>query len=221
LSNLENFRRCLLQFAAHLQSEAMSSTASQAARVIRGLSRRAAKEIRELCESEGRANTSTNEPHAIDNSNDDSDSSAISDTPEDAANEPEDLEDFETDLTSSNSFQMLRENLRLFVYPDPVLKALFKIWPASQSRDLAMAITYSLQWEVPKLLRNNFPKWQNIRNVLTLTGNSLNAQASSCENYLMMTWPNTSSLILKALESVLPSRATGQKAIQFFSKGLN
>jgi hypothetical protein len=56
--------------------------------------------------------------------------------------------------------------------------ALEKIWPSG--REYAhLQIDYEVTWELPRFLSSYFPAKQNLRNVLTLTGNEDQVLATS------------------------------------------
>jgi hypothetical protein len=124
----------------------------------------------------------------------------------------EDSKDLELLLSNSMALQMLKENLHLFVHPDPTKKALFQVWPITHPRDSALEITYSLEWEVPHFLATYFPKGQEVGKILTITGEAINAQAKSCGDYLVQTWPRVGPALLASLQHDLSSLDTQGKS---------
>lgn len=117
--------------------------------------------------------------------------------------EYDELKDLEIQLTASTSFQILKENLKLFIHPNLVQKALFQIWPIKWPRSLPMEIRYVVESDVVDSLHGYFPKGQKLGEVLTLTGGPFNAQAMSCRDYCTTTWPKVGSLLIEGLETLL------------------
>ncbi|PMD21193.1 hypothetical protein NA56DRAFT_134384 [Hyaloscypha hepaticicola] len=103
-------------------------------------------------------------------------------------------------LSKSTALRLLEENIRLFVYPKPISKALFRLWPINHPRDSLLAIEYDLQWEAPDFLSNCFAEGQELSKVLTLTGEAINAHAMSCQDYLEQTWPVIGRALLDGLQ---------------------
>lgn len=215
----DNFRKCLVQFAAHLRLEAASPSADKqtinAARVVRNLSGRTAHRIRDSLEAANK----TDRDEAVllvpnSNQQEDSDTELSSDEDIkedlDADDEPNGLKDLETRLKSSNSFQMLIENFRLFVRPDLIQRSLFQIWPVTSPRSLPLEIKYQVEWEVQKFIQGYFPEGQKLGEVLTLTGEPFDAQALSCRDYITATWPGVGSLLLEGLEMLSPNCTEGK-----------
>ena len=114
-------------------------------------------------------------------------------------------------LNKSIALQLLEENLSLFIHPDPVRKALFKIWPVLLPRDSALGIEYGVEWDVPSSLATCFTGEQELGKVLTVTGGSFDAQAESCGDYLAQTWPEIGSLLLDGLHEILSHGQAGEK----------
>jgi hypothetical protein len=75
---------------------------------------------------------------------------------------PESLRELESRLRNSASFEMLRENFKLFVRPDMVQKSLFQIWPIALSRSMALEIHYEMDWQVAKFFRIISPQVKNL-----------------------------------------------------------
>jgi hypothetical protein len=208
----ENLRRCLEQFSVHLREEGGSSPldrqALKAARVVRKLSRSTAYRVRDAVEA---ANHELSN-HDLDLECSDSelsDDDDIDDNEKDN-DEYDELKDLETRLTAATSFQMLKENLKLFIRPNLVQKALFQIWPVTWPRSLPMEVKYNVESDVAHFLGEYFPKGQKLGGVLTLTGGPFNAQALSCRDYCTTTWPEVGSLLLEGLETLLSNDKEGK-----------
>jgi hypothetical protein len=123
----------------------------------------------------------------------------------------DDSKDLELLLTNSLALQMLKENLELLLYPDPVKGALFQIWPITQPRSSSLEIQYSVEWEVPQFLSTYFAEGQDLGTILTITGEAENAQAHTCGAYLSQTWPEIGPILLNRMHEVLSRGNAGMK----------
>jgi hypothetical protein len=203
----ENLRRSLVQFSSHLKTEATSPMMLKAASAVRRLARNAASSLRQSLErqaplaSEKRLQNK-HLPQADQEEEEEEEEKEDDDLHEykEAGEEDPNLELF---LSNSAALRLLEENIRLFVHPDPIGKALFKLWPVNHPRDSPLAIEYDLQWEAPNFLRNCFAEGQELSKVLTLTGEAINAQAMSCSDYLEQTWPVIGRVLLEGLQEAL------------------
>jgi hypothetical protein len=212
LDDLEdNLRRSLIQFSAHLKAEATLPVMVEAASAVRRLARNAASLFRQSLEheakvtgDEGAAASDFTEHESQDQDDGDDDDDDLLEE-----KEGEDPMDLEVLLSKSVALRLLEENLRLFIYPNPVKRALFKIWPIAHPRNLSLTIKHDLEWEVPTFLEKYFPKGQQLGKVLTITGHAFNAQAQSCANYLLQTWPDISLILLAGLHELLSPGADG------------
>jgi hypothetical protein len=212
----KNFRRCLQQFSEHLQIEATSPLFLRASKVVRQFSTNTAHSIRrtleetrgrssERCYTDGIRPTEGSLTVIEIGQDSDSDSSDEENPDVDIREEEygdEPVPELEVALLGSKAFQMLRDNLRLFLRPEPVERAVFETWPIQHSRAELQFFVHEADWEIPKFLELNFDK-HPLGKILTLTGHDENAQAVSCEEYLRETWPETGLLLLEAVEKFL------------------
>jgi hypothetical protein len=212
----KNFRRCLQQFSEHLRMEATSPLFLRASKVVRQFSTNTAHSIRRtLEESRGRSSeqsyidgiqptegllTVIEIGQDSDSDNSDEENPDVDIREEEYGEEP--VPELEVALLESRAFQMLRDNLKLFLRPDPVERAIFETWPIQQPRTEVQGFVHEANWEIPKFLDLNFDK-HPLGKILTLTGHDENAQAVSCEEYLQETWPETGLLLLEAVEKFL------------------
>jgi hypothetical protein len=209
----DNLHRSLVQFSAHLKAESPSLTMTQAARAVRRFARNAASLFRQSLDAS--ENDNQLGPVIVSSRQDDGDEDD-DDLLENKEEGEEDASKLELVLSKSVAFRLLEENFRLFVHPDPVKKALFQVWPISHPRDSALEINYSLEWEVPHSLATYFAEGQKLGNILTLSGDAINAQARSCGEYLVQTWPEIGPALLSSLQYELSSLETLGRLISFF-----
>lgn len=202
-----NLRRCLVQFSKHLKDEALSSKMGEAARFIMRSSKAVATMIREKLEDHSQV--SLPQAQISDRTRRDQSSDSDDHEPFDTKPISSNLSEIKELILHSNSFQMLRENLRIFVHPNPIHKALFAIWPVTSPRTSRFNIDYNVEWEAQYFLTHYFPKDSSFGDVMTLTGGPINAQALSCRDYLLSTWPNIGGLLLDGLEIHLSNYETG------------
>jgi hypothetical protein len=137
---------------------------AKAASVVRRLARNAATLFCRGLESKTRVTSQKKreQPTQDDDDGDedeDEDDDELLDDQEEAEEDPKNLELL---LSKSVAYQLLEETLSLFVHPDPVRKALFKIWPVLHPRDSPLSIEYNVEWEVPKFLASCFTKGQEL-----------------------------------------------------------
>jgi hypothetical protein len=200
----ENLRRSLVQFSSHLKVEATSPMMLKAASAVRRLARNAANLLRQSLERQAPLASEKRLQNKLlpqaDHEEEEEDEDDDLHEYREAGEEDPNLELF---LSNSAALRLLEENIRLFVHPDPIGKALFKLWPVNHPRDSPLAIEYDLQWEVPDFLRDYFAEGQELSKVLTLTGEAINAQAMSCSDYLEQTWPVLGRVLLEGLQEAL------------------
>jgi hypothetical protein len=224
----DNLRRSLIQFAIHLNTEATSTSSTMAhiACVVRRCAINVANLTRKSLELVANSRLEDNglqgnSHQTIKSENGELEKPAEEDEDggedcllENKEEGEEDSKDLELLLSNSMAIQMLKENLHLFVHPDPIKKALFQVWPITHPRDSALEITYSLEWEVPHFLATYFAKGQEVGKILTITGGAINAQAKSCGDYLVQTWPKVGPALLASLQHDLSSLDTQGKPPQ-------
>ncbi|TEY31802.1 hypothetical protein BOTCAL_0776g00010 [Botryotinia calthae] len=202
----ENFRSCIKQLSKHLRAE-IPKMITVARYISRGSHHTASKiradlEHRGVTEIPPPTYSSIGDIRELAPFEDDEEGA------EDDANEhriAQEFETFEIIVQQSRSWQLLRENLRLLLHPNNDQRALFDTWPIIQSREIAYQIKYSIDWEVPKLLKSFFPETQSIGDILTLTSDSVRFSASSVRDYLSKTWPDIEFDLIKIIDLYLAS----------------
>ncbi|PVH81151.1 hypothetical protein DL98DRAFT_360724, partial [Cadophora sp. DSE1049] len=210
----ENFRRCLYQCSVHLKAEARPGTTTsraqtlQCARAVRLYSRQAAATVRSTLEAKGTLAEAKDGPDSyslhsdgLDSDDELPDMTLTSPLPNKTTKDKAD--GLETVLMSSVAFQMLRENFALFLHPDPIKKALFVLWPITHPRTTALEIQYHVSWLLPSFIKSGFPAGQELKNVLTLSGQISNAQAQNCEEYVAAVWPEFGDLLLRSIQDLI------------------
>ena len=61
-----------------------------------------------------------------------------------------------------------------------------------------------LRWDVVTYVQQQLSgRWEDLTEVITLTGDTEKAFASTCRDYLLRQWPSTSKLVLKVLARIL------------------
>ena len=176
----------------------------QAASIVRRLARNAANLFRRSLESEVEITNKKRHQQLNSDEEDEDDEDLLDRDGEGPTN-------LELLLNESIALQLLAENLSLFIHPDPVRKALFKIWPVLHPRDCALEIENNVEWEVPRFLAACFSDEQELGNVLTVTGETFNAQAQSCGDYLAQTWPEIGPVLLDGLHEMFSHGISGEK----------
>lgn len=215
-----NFRRCLRQFSNNLRVEASSPLMVLASRIVRSIGDDTAGSIRRELESRNLsefadietkskmhhdASTAVYQHYEIDYESENSSQKAVS---EDGRLEKQSqitsFTNLETEsLLKSNAFQMLQENLRLFLHPNEAERAVFEAWPIKKSNSDSIELEYHIYWDLHEFLDTMVSVDQKLGSMLTLTGGSQNAQASSCKDYLQQIWKDDGLLLLNIVEKYL------------------
>lgn len=194
-----NFKRCLHLFSEHLRLEAPSSLPKRAPKLIRRVSTNVARSIRRKLE----ISSSTNGPL-------DWDRHQINDIDGGDEDEVDDLEDEEDDdkqpvpleaaMQSTTSFQMLRENFRLFLLSDPVLRAVFDCWPVALPWPSTAVFRYSGLSSIRQFIEGRPVQERRLGQILTFTGADDGIEAISCEDYLTREWQHVGRCLADCLE---------------------
>jgi hypothetical protein len=213
-----HFRSFLLQLAAQLRLEATSREEKETAKIIQTFSRNAAHTIRNMLQTKRGitkiADRNSNEPDLDWDADDAREEDELIPIDE-IHGENDQLQLLDQFVRASESFKLLKEAFQLLIQPDPIKNALFKAWPVTWSRGSTYEIAYEIEWELPQFLERNFDEEQVIDNVLTLTGDSFNAQALSCKEYLAFRWSGIGSLILEGLRCHLHNKSEGNHFAYF------
>lgn len=106
----------------------------------------------------------------------------------------------------SNLDSPIVQNIR-----ESIIRALDK--PHRISRHVSVpnqVVSFTVKWPVRSLLNSQWPGWENgrIDDIVTLTGDSTDAQAAACDTYLKQVWPLTGKHLLTVLNKVLRDRST-------------
>jgi hypothetical protein len=226
----KNFRRCLQQFSEHLRIEGKRSPLLRdASTVVRHFSTNTAHSIRRVLEEDGfkeSRNPTLNLPQEIETSDDEDDEYDRYDeydenTEDDEGDESHGIDadkeleeasipNLEQALRDSNAFQMLRDNLRLFLNPNQAERAVFEAWAPEQPRSLPDELIHNIEWELVHFLDTNYEQQQALGRIFTLSGQDDNAQAATCQLYLEENWPEAGPLLLEAIEEFLIIRDNGE-----------
>jgi hypothetical protein len=214
-----NLRRSLKQFAVDLKKEGATTIMVETGSAIGRIARNAANLFRQSLE---RLTKSDQEADRIDTKGDqvnwpsgdyreeDPDEDDMDDVLDYKEGEgEEDPKSLEILLAKSVALQLLEENLRLFISPDPIRRMFFEMWPVTRSRTSQFTVEYDVQWEVPSFFGTYFAEGEELGNVLTVTGEAINAQAQSCRDYLVQTWPKIGATLLDCLQELLVHGSDG------------
>jgi len=124
-------------------------------------------------------------------------------------------------LVSGKAFQNLAVGLRRRLYYDehtgmdqirrPLMQTLCEAPAADRtiisnigSNDLSYEARFYVTWGVEEFLHSQYgQKVPQVGSLVALTGSALRAQATTCEEYMRATWPNTGLFFLSTLQSLL------------------
>jgi hypothetical protein len=123
------------------------------------------------------------------------------------------IDDLEDDMTefkefkdlvvSSNSFERFKERLDLYVNPDQARLAVFQQWPNLSPKSSRQSLSYDVEWDLEPFIDNRVKEYTQVGNLVTLTGEALNAEALSSREYLSRAWPDIGTLLLEGVELLL------------------
>jgi len=111
-------------------------------------------------------------------------------------------------LTTSEAYHQFQENLWKFTYPSMgtyIRSVLAPQIPDLTSRGLEpiCSIVVNVTWQVAEFILDQCKSFDNLNDILTLTGSSNRCQALSCQDYMSQTWPNTGRNILDLIKLAL------------------
>ena len=104
-------------------------------------------------------------------------------------------------LTQSISLQNFQNNL-LKVTLSP-LKYIERVLESSLPTSGPSFVSFVMEWGLLEYMQSELGEGQKLSKMLTLTGNSQDAYASSCLEYCVKTWPDTGEGFLSALEKAI------------------
>lgn len=221
LENCENsLRRSLIFCSKQLCAQSSSLDDQQSARTIKSLATNTANKFgaRMANQTEYRIKVSTY--HIDDLGNEDSEDELDACTTEESVLVVKEkyFHYLEQTFQDAHTLSALRDSFRLFVYPDPVCKAILQVWPPSAARISNHSISYQVKWEVAKLRSQWLAKGQRLADVMTITsqleqdddGDQPHTQATSCLDYLSKNWPDLGRLILDGLETLFDGVNSGE-----------
>jgi hypothetical protein len=78
------------------------------------------------------------------------------------------------------------------------------LWNGDLPEDHRSIATFDISWPIVDIMRSQYgANFANVGAVITLTGTTLNAQATTCAEYFKTTWPVTGTVLLDLLETGL------------------
>jgi hypothetical protein len=219
----KNLRHCLIQLSKDLRSEIQSRESTQAAKAIRTFARNTAQGIKRTLElheltiqtSQRMAevyplfNPRQSESSQMDIDSDESEDDEM-DPVDDLEENTEEFEQLELLIVSSKSFEMFKKRFDLYANPVQARFAVFKQWPTIISLSSQHQISYDIEWDLKTFVNNHVKDPTRIVELITLTGDSKDAQALSSGEYLSHTWPRVGPFLLQGLEQLLISESRGK-----------
>ncbi len=137
---------------------------------------------------------------ADDISSDDDMDNVKDDTAEDEEDIPNALQ-VKAFILASYAFSDMQRNLLRFLQPN-VLEAISKEMKLEFNSVEQHTVTFQVQWDLQGELECN----QDLTAVLTITGTSQIAFATTCQDYVIRYWPKIGPDVLKFLESAISRR---------------
>ncbi|PMD40857.1 hypothetical protein L207DRAFT_346681 [Hyaloscypha variabilis F] len=117
-------------------------------------------------------------------------------------------------VVSSMSFGRFKESFDLCMNPDPARSAVLQQWPKPSSKTSLQLLSYDVEWDLEHFVETHVKDPTRIGDLITLTGESVDAEAISTREYLMWAWPIIGNLLLEGIELLLlhKSKALPQSA---------
>jgi hypothetical protein len=111
-------------------------------------------------------------------------------------------------LTTSEAYHQFQEDLWKFTYPSMgtyIRSVLAPRLPDLISHGLEpiCSVIVNVEWQVAEFILDQCESFDNLNNILTLTGSSNRCQALSCQDYMAQAWPNTGRDILDLIQLAL------------------
>ena len=100
--------------------------------------------------------------------------------------------------------QIFRYNSESFNAPE-AFALIIQDWRKRPLPRGRLTIVFDCSWELPNTMCTQFGRGQTLAKVVTLTGDRLSAQATTCEDYILQFWPEFGSSILEAIDQYLAS----------------
>ena len=83
-----------------------------------------------------------------------------------------------------------------------LLAAVTKCSPSLQGQEKHYHTIFDVTWELLAFVRDVLEEDEKLSQVLTLTGTQINAQASTCEQYIREFWPDLGPRLLSFIEKI-------------------
>lgn len=219
----KNLRRCLIQLSKDLFTEIQSSQSTQAAKVIHTFARNTAQEIKRTLELHQLTiqtsqrmervyplfNPGRSESNQLEMNSEGSEDDEM-DPVDDIEGNTEGFKQLELLIVSSKSFEMFKERFDLCVNPEQARFAVFKQWPTTTSMSSQHQISYDIEWDLKAFVDNHVRDPKRIGELITLTGDSMDAQALSSLEYLSYTWPRVGAFLLEGIQLLLVTESKGK-----------
>ena len=108
-------------------------------------------------------------------------------------------------ILASNAFSDMRRNLYRFLQPN-VLQNISKEMKLEFNSLEQHTVTFHVQWDLLNFCQEELEGNHDLTTVLTITGTSQIAFATTCQDYVIRYWPKTGPDVLKFLESAIGRR---------------
>jgi hypothetical protein len=112
------------------------------------------------------------------------------------------LKSFKDLVVASKAFEDFKERLLLNVNPDQVRFAVFRQWPTLSWKSSRQPIWYHIKWDLESV-DEHLKDSAQLRELVTLTGDAVDAEALSSREYLSRTCPDIGMLLLDGIEHFL------------------
>jgi hypothetical protein len=209
-----NLRRCLVQLSKDIRIEIQSRQATQAARAIRTFARSTAQSMKRALErQEITKETSQGTDEMYDSNSEGSDIGM--DPIDDVEEHMGEFKQFALLIVSSQSFEWFKERFELCVNPNPARFAVFQQWPTLSSKSSQLLLAYDIEWDLESFVDIHVKEYTQLGNLVTLTGEVVNAEALSSREYLSWAWPDIGTLLLEGVELLLLHKSSCKAPCKF------
>lgn len=119
-------------------------------------------------------------------------------------------------VVSFTSFERFKERFDLFVSPDQIRLAIFQQWPSLCSKSSRQQLSYDIECALESFIDNHVKDAKRLGELLTLTGDAVDAEALSVREYICRTCPDIGDLLLEGIELLLQHKSNGKSNAHLF-----
>lgn len=121
-------------------------------------------------------------------------------------------------LTRSAAFLNFKHNMNKYDALSPLRYVHHVIQPRLPASEMC-SVTFHIQWELLQYTKKELEEGDTIFHVLTVSGGTVDAEATSCLDYCQRLWPKTGEFVVMALEKAIKKGRHGKYSIYYSEAG--